>query len=190
MIKRLMIFIVLAGAVTAGSAHAGCPGASAGHRGGATVDAVEVDGTRTVTVTIDARYLDACDDGSVQFSEGVILGAPTTLTITGDDACTAETTSDWDPFGFAVGMHDTGKDPEDPESPHVNTTCNIDITWSGFLSPYLPDAERSGLVEDGVRILVSKVTNHEDGVVFVNGVEYRAHGQNIGVMWTGVGGDQ
>ena len=183
MIKRVMVLALLAGAfAVGGSASAHCDPASVGHRGGATVDAVEVEGERTVTVTLDARYIDLCDDGSVNFGEGVILGAPTTLTITGDASCTKDIGSDWDPFGFAVGVHEV-----DAEGNPLDTDCGIDITWSGFLSPYLPDAERSGASESGGQLVVSKITNHEDGRVWVDGVEYAAHGAGIGVMWTGVG---
>jgi hypothetical protein len=193
MVKRVMIFAVLAGSVSmVGSAQAGCPAASAGHRGGATVPAERVigvdesgapivDPNDAVTVTLDARWADVCDDGTVPTGETVILGAPTTLTITGSDddhSCTAETTSDWDPFGFAVGVHDD----------LANTQCTIDITWSGFTGVYAPDAARSGAAGSSAQVVVSKATNHENGVVYVNGLLYRAHGLGIGVMWSGVGG--
>lgn len=190
MVKRVLIFSILAASVGAVSgASAGCPAASAGHRGGATVPATEVDGERRIVVTIDARWIDVCDDGTMIYNQESsdkvpvplpvpILGAPTILTITGDQSCTAETTSDWDPFGFAVGVHDPG-----------DHACNIDITWSGFMGVFLPDPGRSGPVGDGVRVTMSKTTNHENGAVFVDGVEYRAHGAGIGVMWTGVGAD-
>lgn len=201
MIKRFMIVTMLAGSVAVtGAANAGCDASSAGHRAGATVQATEVGGDGVVTVTLDARWVDACDDGTLIYNDDSsdkvpvaipvpIIGAPTTLTITGDRECTAQTGSDWDPFGFAVGVHDTGKDPLDGSSPHLHTTCNIDITWSGFTQVWTPDPGRSGLVGDGVRVAISKQTNHENGAVFVDGVEYRAHGALIGTMWTGVGGD-
>jgi len=193
MIKRITILAVLAGSLSmAGSAQAGCPGASAGHRGGATVPAERVvgvdeegapivDPNDTVTVTLDARWVDVCDDGTVLTSETVILGTPTTLTITGsgdDNSCTTQTTSDWDPFGFAVGVHDD----------LANTECTIDITWSGFTGIYAPDATRTGAAGSSAQVVLSKTTTHENGRVYVNGLEYRAHGQNVGVMWTGVGG--
>lgn len=198
MTKRLLLVAVLAASFgVVAAAHAGCPGASAGHRGGATVPATEVGGTRTVTVTIEARWVDACDDGTLVYNNASsdkipvpvpvpIVGAPTRLTITGDQSCTADTTSDWDPFGFAVGVHDTG---DTAGNPHPHRSCNIDISWSGVGGVYLPDPERSGPTGNGVRVTASKATNNENGVVFVDGVEYRAHGAGIGVMWTGVGGD-
>jgi len=175
MTKRLLILAVLAGAMASSTgAHAACGGSR---------NIANVKTSGGIEITIVARLVTACDNGSVA-TPGP-LGAPTTLTAkVGTTTCTAQVTSAWDPFGFGAGVHGyagpdgTSGNADDAWS---QTDCNIDMSWSGFLSPYLPAIDRT----DGA--FLGKDAVVENGKLIVNGTLYELSG--AGRMWTGVGGE-
>jgi hypothetical protein len=172
--KRLLILAILSATVAvSGGAHAACVGTRniASLKSGA------------IEVSVVARTTNACDDASAQATGP--LAAPTTLTITnGTASCSIETTSDWDPFGFGAGIHGfAGPDgtPGNEDDVWSQTVCNIDISWSGFLSPYAPATDRT----DGA--FLGKDAAVETGLLVINGDVAPVSGS--GRMYTGLGAD-
>lgn len=179
MAKRFLILAVLVSsfAVTGGAQAACGRYVKIAHLNGAVSDTESID----VTIVADAGHV--CDDGSVVLTNPV-EEYPTKLIISGAASCEGDTMSGWDPFGFAAGLHDkAGPDGAagTPDDEWSATACNIDITWSGFLSPFAPAVDRL----DGAYIGKDTVT--ENGLVIVDGQEFTVNAP--GRMWVGVTGE-
>lgn len=196
MIKRSMVLAVaIAGLGMVSPSTAACGGVYQGTeiKGAELLESVSYDDEgivtsymtnpeRTVDVSLVAIIAEVCDDGSITTTADPV-SYPTTLSVTGDASCTADTHSEWDPFGFGTGIHDSVEGGDN--------ACNADISWGGFTTVFAPDLERSGGGASGGQLVLSKAATVDSGsgtlqVAYVNGAAYVAHGS--GVIWKGIAG--